>query len=44
MGDNAIVATGAVVAKRTQIGAGEIWGGVPAKLFDHVCAQPRAPG
>ena len=31
IGDNAIVATGAVVTKGTRIGAGEIWGGVPAK-------------
>lgn len=30
IGDGAIVATGAVVRKGTQIGAGEIWGGVPA--------------
>lgn len=33
IGDNAIVSTGAVVRKGTQIGAGEIWGGVPAKLI-----------
>jgi hypothetical protein len=31
IGDNAIVATGAVVVKGTRIGAGEVWGGVPAK-------------
>ena len=30
IGDGAIVATGAVVRKGTRIGAGEIWGGVPA--------------
>jgi len=33
IGDNAIVSTGAVVRKGTQIGAGQIWGGVPAKLI-----------
>lgn len=33
IGDGAIVATGAVVPKGTQIGAGEVWGGVPAKLL-----------
>jgi acetyltransferase-like isoleucine patch superfamily enzyme len=31
IGDNSIVATGAVVKKGTHIGAGEIWGGVPAQ-------------
>lgn len=31
IGDNAIVATGAVVKKGTRIAAGEIWGGVPAR-------------
>jgi acetyltransferase-like isoleucine patch superfamily enzyme len=31
IGDGAIVATGAVVPKGTRIGAGETWGGVPAK-------------
>ena len=33
IGDGAIVATGAVVSKSTRIGAGEVWGGVPAKLL-----------
>lgn len=33
IGDGAIVAIGAVVPKGTQIGAGEVWGGVPAKLL-----------
>lgn len=33
IGDGAIVATGAVVTKGTQIGPGEVWGGVPAKLI-----------
>lgn len=31
IGDRAIVATGAVVPKGARIGAGEVWGGVPAK-------------
>ncbi|MRW94516.1 acyltransferase [Duganella sp. FT80W] len=31
IGDNAIVSTGAVVTKDTHIGAGEIWGGIPAR-------------
>ena len=31
IGDGAVVATGAVVRKDTHIGAGEVWGGVPAK-------------
>lgn len=31
IGDNAIVATGAVVKKGSRIGAGEVWGGVPAR-------------
>jgi acetyltransferase-like isoleucine patch superfamily enzyme len=30
--DGAIVSAGAVVSKGTHINAGEIWGGVPAKL------------
>lgn len=34
IGDDAIVATGAVVKKGTRIGSGEIWGGVPASLLD----------
>jgi len=33
IGDDAIVSTGAVVTKETQIGAGEIWGGVPARML-----------
>ena len=36
IGDNAIVAAGAVVRKETDIGAGEIWGGVPAKKIGMV--------
>jgi acetyltransferase-like isoleucine patch superfamily enzyme len=31
IGDGAIVSVGAVVTKGTRIGAGEIWGGVPAR-------------
>jgi acetyltransferase-like isoleucine patch superfamily enzyme len=31
IGDHAIVSAGALVLKDTRIGAGEIWGGVPAK-------------
>jgi acetyltransferase-like isoleucine patch superfamily enzyme len=31
IGDHAIVSAGAVVTKDTHIGAGEIWGGVPAR-------------
>jgi acetyltransferase-like isoleucine patch superfamily enzyme len=31
IGSNAIVATGAVVPKGARIGAGEVWGGVPAR-------------
>jgi len=33
IGDGAIVSTGAVVTKGTNIGPGEIWGGIPAKLI-----------
>lgn len=31
IGDNAIIATGAIVSKNSQIGANEVWGGVPAR-------------
>jgi acetyltransferase-like isoleucine patch superfamily enzyme len=31
IGDGAIVSVGAVVTKGTRIGAGEVWGGIPAK-------------
>ena len=31
IGDHAIVSAGAVVTKDTRIGAGEIWGGIPAR-------------
>jgi acetyltransferase-like isoleucine patch superfamily enzyme len=33
IGDGAIVSAGAVVTKGCRIGAGEVWGGVPAKLL-----------
>lgn len=33
VGDHAIVAAGAVVLKGTQIGSGEVWGGMPARLL-----------
>ncbi len=33
IGDGAIVSAGAVVTKDCRIGAGEVWGGVPAKLL-----------
>ena len=33
IGDDAIVSAGAIVPKGTRIGAGEVWGGVPAKLL-----------
>jgi serine acetyltransferase len=36
IGDNAIVAMGAVVPKGTVIGPGEIWGGVPARKISMV--------
>lgn len=36
IGDGAIVATGAVVSKGTQIGPGEIWGGVPAQRLSNI--------
>jgi acetyltransferase-like isoleucine patch superfamily enzyme len=33
VGDGAIIAAGAVVVKNTRIGAGEIWGGIPARFL-----------
>lgn len=42
IGDGAIVATGAVVPKGTQIGAGEVWGGVPAKRLRSAAQTPEA--
>lgn len=40
IGDNAIVSTGAVVTKDTHIGAGEIWGGIPARRIRAAPPQP----
>jgi acetyltransferase-like isoleucine patch superfamily enzyme len=31
IGDGAIVSAGAVVTKGSRIGAGEVWGGMPAR-------------
>lgn len=39
IGDNAIIATGAVVTKGTRIGAGEVWGGVPARRLGGVSGR-----
>jgi len=36
IGEGAIVAAGALVLKNTQIGDGELWGGVPAKFIKKV--------
>lgn len=46
IGDDAIVATGAVVPKGTRIGAGEVWGGVPARLLrkSSQASLEQAPG
>ena len=38
--DGAIVSAGAVVRKDTRIGAGEVWGGCPARLLK--AAQPKS--
>jgi non-ribosomal peptide synthetase-like protein len=38
LGDDAVVAAGAVLVKGTRVGPGERWGGVPARRFG-----PRAP-
>ena len=40
VGDNAIVATGAIVLKGTHIGAGEFWGGVPARCLKRPDQSP----
>ncbi len=40
--DNSIIGVGAVVPKGTHIGAGEVWGGVPAKKIKDIeppCAE-----
>ena len=39
VGDNSIVAAGAIVLKDTKIPANEIWGGVPAKFLK--ARQPK---
>lgn len=36
VGEGAIVAAGAVVLSRTQIGPNELWGGAPAKFIKMV--------
>lgn len=36
IGEGAIVAAGALVLKNTQVGPGELWGGVPAKFIKKV--------
>lgn len=33
VGENAIIAAGAVLLARTKVGANEMWAGVPAKLI-----------
>lgn len=43
IGDGAIVSTGAVVTKGTRIDAGEIWGGIPAKLIGRTAPSDRPP-
>ena len=35
IGDNTILAAGAVVVKDTKLGANEIWGGAPARFLKH---------
>ena len=40
IGDGAIVSAGAIVTKGTRIGAGEVWGGVPARLLKNIAAPP----
>lgn len=42
IGDNAIVSAGAVVTKDTHIGAGEIWGGIPARKIKPASAAKQA--
>jgi acetyltransferase-like isoleucine patch superfamily enzyme len=41
IGDDAIIATGAVLTKGTRVGAGETWGGVPARRL-RPASNPRA--
>lgn len=40
IGDHAIVSAGAVVTKDTRIGAGEVWGGIPARRLKPAPASP----
>lgn len=39
IGEGAIVAAGALILKNTQVGDGELWGGVPAKFIKKVDPQ-----
>lgn len=39
IGDGAIVSAGAVVSKGTRIAAGEVWGGMPARLLKAAAAK-----
>ncbi|MBV7538955.1 acyltransferase [Duganella sp. sic0402] len=39
IGDHAIISAGSVVTKDTQIAAGEVWGGVPARRLKAASAQ-----
>jgi acetyltransferase-like isoleucine patch superfamily enzyme len=43
IGDGAIVSAGAVVIKDTAIGAGEVWGGIPARLLRRGGQAEAAP-
>lgn len=40
IGDHAIVSAGAVVTKDTRIGAGEVWGGIPARRLKPAPGSP----
>lgn len=42
IGDGAIISVGAVLTKDSVVGAGEIWGGVPARLLKHAAASDAA--
>ena len=39
IGEGAVIAAGALVLQNTQVGAHELWGGVPAKFIKHT--KPR---
>ena len=43
IGDRAIVSAGAVVTKDTRIGAGEVWGGIPARKIKSAPAAAEPP-